>query len=88
MGEETVHYIRCAENAVILTLEEVLAKARAGEVNSLYIASTLKNGQVMSAVVLADDAPLFTLIGVIEAAKGRLLEKVDPGFGQSIDYGK
>lgn len=81
-----VHYLGCLQNSVILTLEHALEKARAGEVDALFIAGTLKNGDVMGCAILNDDSPVFSLIGRIEAGKAELLGRVE-GLTHDIDHG-
>lgn len=81
-----VHYLGCLQNSVILTLENALEKAKAGEVSALFIAGTLKNGDVMGCAITDDDSPIFSLVGRIEAGKTEILSKVE-GLTDDIDYG-
>lgn len=82
---DNVHHLGGFHNSVILTLEHVLEKARAGEINSLYIGGTLKNTDVISCAILDEDSDIFSLIGRLEASKHALAAKIE-GLTQDIDY--
>ncbi|MGI9297080.1 MAG: hypothetical protein ACR2QC_04180 [Gammaproteobacteria bacterium] len=85
--DNDVHYLGGFHNSVILTLRHALEKAEAGELDSLFIAATLKNTDVMGCAILDEEAEIFSLIGRIEAGKAELMAKVE-GLTQDIDYGE
>ena len=86
MDDPNVHFLGCFQNDLILTLEHVLEKARAGEVNALFIAGTLRNTDVIGCSILDDDASLYALIGRLEAGKIEMIAKEAPAITCDIDY--
>ncbi len=80
-----VHHLGTFQNSVILTLEHVLEKARAGEINSLFIAGTLNNTDVIGCALLDDESDIFSLLGRLEAGKHAIACKIH-GLTQDIDF--
>lgn len=75
---ENVVMLGCFENNARLTLENVREKIDAGEVETLCIAGTLKNGDVISAVLLSSDRATFSLLGTLDAVKQRVIAQLQP----------
>lgn len=73
-----IHFLGCFENNARLTLENVREKIDAGEVETLCIAGTLKNGDVISAVLLSSDRATFSLLGILDAVKHRVIGQIEP----------
>lgn len=77
MSGEVV-FLGCFENNARLTLDHVREKIDAGEVETLCIAGTLKNGDVISAVLLSSDRATFSLLGVLDTVKFRVITQIEP----------
>jgi len=61
----TVH-LNTTANRIKLTLDVIKEKNEAFEIESLVVAGTLKNGDVIRAIILDDDCGVFTLLGQLE----------------------
>ena len=83
---DNVMHLDCFENSVILTLEHCLAKARAGEVASLFIAGGLKTGEAISCAITDGGSDVFALLGRIEASKIELAMNKVEGLTRDIDH--
>lgn len=81
-----VFYLEGFQNSLILTLEDVLRKARAGEISGLFIAGTLKNSDVISCGIVDDDASVFELVGCVESSKADFIRShIEPRQGRHED---
>lgn len=75
---DNVVRLACPGSDFIVTLEGILERARAGEITSIAVAATLRDGDLLGGALLTKGSPVFALIGRIEALKAKIVtEEID-----------